>query len=90
MLEPGSDPESYVTKYTTFTKTKACNLRSCNLRRTLLKAQAEADDMKEAGNIKEARALQKVRTPYRGTSIIRNSAPLGPYSRNIPRALWRP
>jgi hypothetical protein len=26
---------------------------------------------------------------YRGTSIIRNSAPLGPYSRKMPRALWR-
>ena len=25
---------------------------------------------------------------YRGTSIIRNSAPLGPYSRNMPKALW--
>ena len=24
---------------------------------------------------------------YRGTSLIRNSAPLGPYSRNMPRAL---
>ena len=24
--------------------------------------------------------------PYRGTSIMRNSAPLGPYSRNMPRA----
>jgi len=27
---------------------------------------------------------------YRGTSIVRNSAFLGPYSRNMPRALWRP
>ena len=27
---------------------------------------------------------------YRGTSITRNSKPLGPYSRNMPRALWRP
>ena len=27
-------------------------------------------------------------TPYRGTSLIRNSAPLGPYSTNRPRALW--
>ena len=27
---------------------------------------------------------------YRGASIIRNSAPLGPYRRNMPRALWRP
>jgi len=26
---------------------------------------------------------------YRGTSLIRNSAPLGPYNRTIPRALWR-
>ena len=25
---------------------------------------------------------------YRGTSLIRNSAPLGPYSGNMPRALW--
>ena len=27
--------------------------------------------------------------PYRGTSLIRNSLPLGPYSRIIPRALWK-
>jgi len=26
--------------------------------------------------------------PYRGTSLIRNSAPLGPYSRNMSGALW--
>ena len=25
---------------------------------------------------------------YRGTSLIRNSAPLGPYRRTMPRALW--
>ena len=25
---------------------------------------------------------------YRGTWVIRNSAPLGPDSRNMPRALW--
>ena len=27
---------------------------------------------------------------YTGTSPIRNSAPLGPYSRNMPRDPWRP
>ena len=27
---------------------------------------------------------------YRGTSIMGNSAPRGPYSRNMSRALWRP
>ena len=27
---------------------------------------------------------------YRGTLIIRNNAPIGPYSRNMTRALWRP
>ena len=27
---------------------------------------------------------------YRGTSLIRKSVPLGPYSRNMPSALWRP
>jgi hypothetical protein len=26
--------------------------------------------------------------PYRGSSLIRNSLPLGPYSRTMPRALW--
>ena len=26
--------------------------------------------------------------PYRGTSLIRSRLPLGPYSINIPRALW--
>ena len=26
--------------------------------------------------------------PYRSTSLIRNSAPIGPYSRTMPRALW--
>ena len=25
---------------------------------------------------------------YRGTSLVRNSLPLGPYSRTMPRALW--
>ena len=30
----------------------------------------------------------KTATTYRGTSLMRNSAPLGPYSRKMPRALW--
>ena len=25
---------------------------------------------------------------YRGTSLIRNRRPLGPYSRTMPRAIW--
>ena len=29
-----------------------------------------------------------VHLAYRGTSLIRNSAPLGPYSRTMPRPLW--
>ena len=29
------------------------------------------------------------RACYIGTLLIRNTAPLGPYSRNMPRALWR-
>jgi len=37
-----------------------------------------------------ARAARRPRSAYRGTSIIRNSAPLGPYSRNMHRALRRP
>ena len=26
---------------------------------------------------------------YRGTSLIRNQPPIGPYSRSMPMALWR-
>ena len=29
-------------------------------------------------------------TTYRGTSLIRNSPFVGPYSRTMPRALWWP
>jgi len=32
----------------------------------------------------------EVEQSFRGTSPIRNSAPLGPYSRTMPRALWKP
>ena len=31
----------------------------------------------------------KGRGGYRGASLIRNRAPLGPYSRTMPRALWK-
>ena len=40
------------------------------------------------GRARFAMTLEPLR--YRGTSLIRNSAPLGPYSNNVPRALWRP
>ena len=29
-----------------------------------------------------------VKLVYRGTSLIRNSAPLGPNSSNMPRVVW--
>jgi hypothetical protein len=29
-----------------------------------------------------------IRMDYRGNSLIRNIAPIGPYSRTMPRALW--
>ena len=32
-------------------------------------------------------AAEHAQAPYRGTSLITNNAPLGPYSRNMPRAL---
>ena len=36
------------------------------------------------------RGLSRERSDYRGASLIRNSAPLGPCSRTMPRAQWRP
>ena len=43
------------------------------------------------GHIHLARDLIKTEREskgYRGTSLIRNSAPLGSCSRNMPRAIW--
>ena len=33
--------------------------------------------------------MEEASAPYRGISLIRNSASLGPYSRTVPRALWQ-
>jgi len=38
--------------------------------------------------VKWARTSQSEGLAYRGTSLIRNSPPLGPYGRPMPRALW--
>ena len=35
-----------------------------------------------------ARRASALRRRYRGTSLVRNCAPLGSYSRPMPRALW--
>ena len=32
----------------------------------------------------------QILTPCTDSSPVRNSAPLGPYSRTVPRALWKP
>ena len=40
--------------------------------------------------IRRGESASRVRraVTYRGTSLIRNNALLGPYSRTMPRALW--
>jgi len=51
--------------------------------------------IRETGTvIPELLLLQQALPPeieqrYRGTSLIRNRPPLGPYSRTMPRLLWR-
>jgi len=35
-----------------------------------------------------ARNVIEIQYTYRGTSIIRNCTPLGPYSRSLRKALW--
>ena len=58
-----------------------------------LGAAKDGDKKKKALNkLRNAAAQIKVSisSEYRGTWLIRNSAPLGPYSSNMPRALWRP
>ena len=58
-----------------------------------LTTRHEKQDRFRAHQMKQTLCRIKVagmRAPvgYRGTSLIRNSATLGPYSRNTPRALW--
>ena len=38
--------------------------------------------------LREASTSVSHQSTYRGTSLIRNSAPLGPCSRTMPRPLW--
>ena len=47
------------------------------------------DLARDHGEAAEAFA-QKVRLRCRGTSLIRNTPPLGSYSKTLPRALWWP
>ena len=42
------------------------------------------------GTIYNLKVPRICRGVYRGASPIRNSAPLGPCSRTMPRALWKP
>ena len=38
--------------------------------------------------LREGRGAYQPNINYRGTSTIRNSTPLGPYSRTVPRSGW--
>ena len=40
------------------------------------------------GSLLDVDPLMEDYVSYRGTSLIRNCLPLGPYSRAMPRALW--
>ena len=44
--------------------------------------------MKKKKKSRVTRAMLALAWGYRGISLIRNSASLGPYSRTMPRALW--
>ena len=60
--------------------------------RTAHKAYAEGHmvNLGEEGAFSGARyPFSGVPRAYRGTWLIRNSAPLGPYGRTTPRALWK-
>ena len=45
-------------------------------------------DVGRIQNLKDLKDPALARSLYRGTSLIRNSAPLGPYSRTMAGALW--
>ena len=48
--------------------------------------QEEGDQTEEVAGLRARGGA--LLTRYRGASLIRNSPPLGPYSRTKPRALW--
>ena len=52
-------------------------------------AAARRGVLPRAPAIKRGASVHACSGHYRGTLPIRNSAPLEPYSRNIPRALWK-
>jgi len=48
----------------------------------------ESDDLAPGTRVECGRCLA-ARSAHRGTSLVRNCFLLGPYSRHMPRALWR-
>ena len=49
----------------------------------------ERKPAKSAVELRATEASQTFSLQNRGTSLIRNSAPVGPYRRTMPRLLWR-
>ena len=82
MLYSGTDPESYITEYTLVYEEKKIVQTS----RLYTHARIRAFGLSYVGG----RRLVTTLLPYRGTSLIRNRPPLGPYSRTMPRALGGP
>ena len=69
-------PESYITEYTSCTK----NIVSRAVASHRRPRGAPSDTF-------ETQTSQPHAHPYKGTSLIRNSSPLGPYRKTMPRAL---
>ena len=60
-------------------------IQRCLFREVGQKADAERSETRLARGLGKSPVADFL---YRGTSVIRNSAPLGPYSRTIPRVIW--
>ena len=59
-------------------------------RLALRKGEGGGSTFQLRGGVGQPRLVCAPGEAYRGTSLIRNSVPLGPYSRKLPRAFWRP
>ena len=82
MLYSGTDPVSYITEYTLVYEEKTSTLNPRNARNPWHPRHLATRNVR--------RSVQHFSVPgqYRDTSLIRNSAPPGPYSRTMLRALW--
>ena len=82
-------PQSRVDRETRESERTSERVRESDTERETERERESDSGMATATRGTKIRTIVSLSPPYRGTSLIRNRAPLGLYSRTMPRARWK-